>query len=66
VPIIGFEGVDLQPIAEGRAESRKKKIAPATSRRVANGRDETGNFNRFKRMPPVFEENFSTEGIHEQ
>ena len=61
VPIIGFEGVDLQPVAEGRAESRKKKIAPAISRRVANGRDEPGSFNRFKKVPPVFDEDFSTE-----
>lgn len=63
VPIIGFEGVDLQPVAEGRAESRKKKIAPAISRRVANGRDEPGSFNRFKKVPPVFDEDFSTEVI---
>jgi hypothetical protein len=61
VPIIGFEGVDLQPIAEGRAASRKREIAPAVSRRVANGRDGMESFNRFKKVPPVFERIFSTE-----
>jgi len=59
-PIIGLEGVDLQPIAEGRAESMNKKMAPATSRLVANGRDAPERFDRFKKVPPVFDEDFST------